>query len=723
MRRRSQLATRLGLIFGIAFLTCLSAYAFLQREISHIQDTLEHAVTGGYDMLGSAQELENLITESAASLRRLRNAPERHAQYARDHDARTFARELEAYGRNAASSEAQGLAAQAATLHGDYLLAVDALLAALAADAIPLAGLEEQVGEFALRADELIRDAGADIATEHELRTAALDIERRLHDYVGAPDAVHAASLEIALRTLEHRLVLAATQSGLHPQAPFITTLREQLRALRHTAREALERQRDVDAALGVVYARRDQLRALIHDRLASAARGQVERAEQAVGQRIAEARTRVTLLLSAMILLCAGAAWAVVRNFLRPVSQLVVALRSAGRGDLAQRVNLRAKNELGEIGAAFNDMAARLERATVSRAYLDQILTALPGGVIVLDGSLAILKVNPGGCALFGGCAAELVGENFARLLADGDGRVWTPVPGETEERRIVCGRPRALQVLVSTTALGGGAPDGAAYVCHVTDITRRKEAEEALARSRDELRAAYVALQRVQEDERSRLAREVHDEFGAILTVMGNTVFALDDLTADEAEKTRVLLDRLHELVERASAATDRIVDGLHPPILDHFGLSAALEWYVDDFKARSGLACSLKLGAVPELSPEQSLALFRVLQEGLTNVTRHAAARHVQVALEADDDAVTLSVADDGRGFAEGTVGGEPRHGLRGLAERMANLGGDFTAEGRREQGGARLVARLPLTSRAAGERTALYAIEGGRAGLGA
>jgi PAS domain S-box-containing protein len=381
-----------------------------------------------------------------------------------------------------------------------------------------------------------------------------------------------------------------------------------------------------------------------------------------------------------------------------------VSALGGVGRGRLDARVELPLNDELGDLAAAFNDMAARLERMTVSRAYLDQILGALAEGVFVVDREFRIRRVNRGAAALAGVAAADIEGRDLRQLLRHADGTPWRGEPGEARARELELAaddgsRRPVLLALAPLTEADASAGD---LVCTATDITLLKEAERALARSHDDLRLAYLALQRIQEEERARLAREVHDEFGAVLTVMNHTLFLLSDALPPDAARGAELIPQLHELVRRASDASDRIVNGLHPPILDHFGLEAALEWYVDDFRMRSGLATRLALSELPELSSEQTLAIFRVVQECLTNVSRHARARRIDVRVQVGGGCLRVTIDDDGIGLGgHDTIG---RAGLRGMQERLRALGGELEL-GRAPAGGTRVAAALPIAAGAA------------------
>jgi two-component system, NarL family, sensor histidine kinase UhpB len=206
--------------------------------------------------------------------------------------------------------------------------------------------------------------------------------------------------------------------------------------------------------------------------------------------------------------------------------------------------------------------------------------------------------------------------------------------------------------------------------------DVTERKQAARELEESREQLRRLSTALQAVREEEKTRIARELHDELGQSLT----------GLKMDLAQLSSQLRPEQADALDRATVASvRRIATELRPLMLDDLGLVPTIEWLVHDFSQRSGVAVELHLPSSDfDVGTDVSTAVFRVLQESLTNVARHANASRVAVVLRGSDHDVELQVQDNGKGISPAAAVGTKTLGVLGMRERAAMLGGKLILE---------------------------------------
>jgi PAS domain S-box-containing protein len=217
------------------------------------------------------------------------------------------------------------------------------------------------------------------------------------------------------------------------------------------------------------------------------------------------------------------------------------------------------------------------------------------------------------------------------------------------------------------------------------VMDVTARRRAEEELQKSRDQLRALTAQLQNVREEERTRVAREIHDELGQALTAIKLDVTALvRELPADQgsaAQRGQSILKLLDETIQ----SVQRISTDLRPGILDDLGLAAALEWAAEEFETRTGTRCRIHVSEEDiTIDPDRATALFRIFQEILTNVARHAKATQVNIRLDKDKGKLVLEVHDNGLGISEEQL--QPavaRHPGNARTSRL--LGGELIIQG--------------------------------------
>jgi len=219
-------------------------------------------------------------------------------------------------------------------------------------------------------------------------------------------------------------------------------------------------------------------------------------------------------------------------------------------------------------------------------------------------------------------------------------------------------------------------------AIVAVLRDITERKRTERELRESREHLRQLSASLLAVREEEKMRIARELHDELGQALTGLK---MDLAQMTAELDPSRPEVVGRanaMKALIESTVASVRRIATELRPLMLDDLGLLATIEWLANDFSRRTGIAVDLSLpGPEFEVDAELSTALFRVLQESLTNVARHAGAKRVRVVLTSSDSDVELGVHDDGKGISAPAGSGRKTFGLLGMRERAGMLGGEL------------------------------------------
>lgn len=229
--------------------------------------------------------------------------------------------------------------------------------------------------------------------------------------------------------------------------------------------------------------------------------------------------------------------------------------------------------------------------------------------------------------------------------------------------------------------------------------DITRAKTADAKLRESREQLRQLAARLQAVREEERATIAREIHDELGQALTGIKIDLSWLAGDAPRSWSRVRERSSGLFALVDSAIDTVRELATRLRPAVLDDLGLAAAVEWQAQDIAKRTGLTMAVTTPPddVP-LDRDQATALFRILQEALTNVVRHADATHGVVELRCDDTAVILEVTDNGRGIGEESAGAAESLGLLGMRERAAAFGGTVTvAPG--PEGGTRVTATVP------------------------
>jgi PAS domain S-box-containing protein len=333
----------------------------------------------------------------------------------------------------------------------------------------------------------------------------------------------------------------------------------------------------------------------------------------------------------------------------------------------------------------------------------MDPIITADSEQHIVLFNRAAELAFGYGRDEVAGKPLESLIPERFRRIHRDHVdlfGKAGRTVRRMGEQSVLNALRADGREFPIEASISQHAAAGRRLYTVILRDVSERVRSETELRRSKDELGALANAANQAREQEKTRIARELHDELAQALTALKMDVaWARKRLPAELAELDRKLV-RVEETLNETVAATRRIAADLRPMMLDDLGIAAAAEWLVENFTARSGVHCNLSLDISEEDIPrDHATALFRILQESLTNIARHARATAVDVAIFRGEHALGLEVRDNGQGFS-GAIGGAPQtFGILGIKERALALGGQLTIDSSAGRG-TRIEVCLPL-----------------------
>ena len=321
---------------------------------------------------------------------------------------------------------------------------------------------------------------------------------------------------------------------------------------------------------------------------------------------------------------------------------------------------------------------------------------------------------VSEGSYALTGYAPAELIESSkvaYGDLIHPDDREfVWGSVQGSLKARerfqimyRIVT--PKGRVKWVWEKGMGIFSPEGELIALEgfISDITDRKLTEEKLRRSRKQLRIHAEHLHSVLEGERSQIAREIHDELGQILTALKMDLFWVDRKVP---EKNAEIHEKVHSMISHIDSTiktVEHILLELRPGLLEDLGLTSAIEWQAEEFQRRTGIVCDAILDPDPERlikDSKLSTAVFRICQEALTNIARHAYATKVEITLKLTRSFVELMVSDNGQGIMRSDIRKADSFGILGIRERTSLLGGKVTIAGRKGKG-TTLRVRIPLS----------------------
>jgi PAS domain S-box-containing protein len=316
----------------------------------------------------------------------------------------------------------------------------------------------------------------------------------------------------------------------------------------------------------------------------------------------------------------------------------------------------------------------------------LDTIANSSPEIIFAkdLDGNYTLF--NRAACRFSGKSKEEVLGRDHS---------VYMP-PEQTEtlrdlHRRIITRDETFTEEQCFSTALGEKIFLGTVGPLHdadgqvigtygiVRDITEQKQQEQELVRSKNKLRELSAHREKVREDERAYIARELHDDLGQYLTALRMDANLIQMVYAQDNEELATRLSGMKDMIDHLITEIRSVITRLRPMTLD-LGLVSAAEWLIADYQERTGTACRLEV-ADPELqlNNDQSTTIFRILQESLTNVARHARAKRVDIRIDISDSVLRLEVRDDGRGFDHREVRKKKTFGLMGIRERVLIHGG--------------------------------------------
>jgi PAS domain S-box-containing protein len=365
----------------------------------------------------------------------------------------------------------------------------------------------------------------------------------------------------------------------------------------------------------------------------------------------------------------------------------------------------LELQNE--ELRRTHLDLQAARDR------YAD-LYNFAPVGYFTLDANGAIVEANLTGATLLNVARSALIGVPLARFVAKEDWdkyAVYRVRLGQSQEpHRLQIKLVRQANALFHAQLEGVAAYDQGGRLTQsriaISDISEQVRAEavlretERLTRSTEQLRELSARLQSVREEERTRISRAIHDELGQALTGLKMDVAWLQNHLDPPQPALLAKTQAMSDLIDTTIQTVRRISTELRPGILD-LGLVATIEWQLQEFQTRTGIVS--KLISAPEetvLDADGSTTAFRILQEILTNVIRHAQATQVEVTLAETTAFLTLQVRDNGRGITESEIYNSQSIGLLGMQERARLRGGEIHLKGAPGRG-TTVMVRLPLT----------------------
>jgi signal transduction histidine kinase len=336
------------------------------------------------------------------------------------------------------------------------------------------------------------------------------------------------------------------------------------------------------------------------------------------------------------------------------------------------------------------------VDKVVESRDFLMVVLAALPEPLLTLDTDLRVISANQPFCDLVQATPESVVNQFIYELgnrqwdipelrgLLEKTALRGTPLQDFEVEQDVADTGRRAL--LLNARRVASRAPHEHLILLSIQDITAVRQLAHM-----EQLRHLSARLQAVREEERTTLAREVHDELGGQLTGLKMDVARFYRGLTEEQTPLREQSRAISALIDATVATVRGIATSLRPGVLDNLGLLAAIDWQLSDFQKRTGLSGHLVLGTDSiDLSSDTSTALFRVFQEALTNIARHAEATEVNVSFKEQAGYLVLEVHDNGRGITDQEMHGAGSLGLLGMRERIGGLDGHLDIQGTPGQG---------------------------------
>ena len=320
----------------------------------------------------------------------------------------------------------------------------------------------------------------------------------------------------------------------------------------------------------------------------------------------------------------------------------------------------------------------------------LTLIFETAADGMRVVDRDLNMLEVNTTFLSMVGLSREDVIGKKcydvFRGSSCHGDKcPMFRILAGEERieyDETKICRDGKELSCIVTATPFRDENGQLIGIVEDFKDISDRKQAEKDLRNSHAQLRELSSHMENVREEERRKMAREIHDELGQALTVLKMDIKWLSHHLTDDKNQIEDKLDAISDRIDATVHTVQRVSSELRPGILDDLGVSAAIEWQANEIRDRVNI--SFDIVSTPEdiiLDATSSITLFRIFQETLTNIVRHSGATQVEVILNQDQENTTMTVQDDGRGISRQQVSDPASLGLIGMRERVSNIDGLF------------------------------------------
>jgi PAS domain S-box len=345
----------------------------------------------------------------------------------------------------------------------------------------------------------------------------------------------------------------------------------------------------------------------------------------------------------------------------------------------------------IGITGASLDITERKKAEETIrsSETKWRNLFEILPVGVSVVDSNRKVLEYNSALCQILDLSPEDLLnGKHLGRKYLNSDNTLINPNELPTykaihenktmKDIEIFLKKEDGSSIWLNVNA----APFQASKSSIVTtiDITQRKKWEEEIQNSKIQLDQLYKHINEVREEERSAIAREIHDELGQTLASLKLDLIGIQE-DFEEQIRLKRRISKAVTLVDTSIKTVRKISSALRPQMLDELGLAAAIEWLSNDFKKRSGIKCSLDLQYIDYLEPNISISLFRIFQAALANIMLHSKAKSISVKLELRDELLLLSVKDDGIGITQEQINSTKSFGIVGMSERAQQINGGF------------------------------------------